>query len=62
MIPFDNGDGKIWFATEALAGLLGYADKDKVLTLYYRNQDEFTPSMTTIMKGKKKPAHRLASV
>ena len=50
VIPFDNGDGKIWFTAEALAGLLGYVDKDKVLTLYYRHQDEFTPSMTTIAK------------
>jgi len=50
VIPFDNGDGKIWFTAEQLAKLLGYANKDKVLNLYYRHQDEFTESMTTIAK------------
>ncbi|WP_447873888.1 BRO-N domain-containing protein [Serratia fonticola] len=50
VIPFDNGDGKIWFTSEELARLLGYADKDKVLNLYYRHQDEFTSSMTTVAK------------
>lgn len=50
VIPFDNGDGKIWFTADTLAGLLGYADKDKVLNLYYRHADEFTPSMTIVTK------------
>lgn len=50
VIPFDNGDGKTWFTADTLAGLLGYADKDKVLNLYYRHADEFTPSMTTVAK------------
>lgn len=50
VIPFDNGDGKIWFTADTLAGLLGYADKDKVLNLFYRHEDEFSPSMTTVTK------------
>lgn len=50
VIPFDNGDGKIWFIADTLAGLLGYADKDKVLNLFYRHEDEFSPSMTTVAK------------
>lgn len=50
VIPFDNGDGKIWFTADTLAGLLGYADKDKVLNLFYRHEDEFSPSMTTVAK------------
>lgn len=50
VVPYDNGDGKIWFTAESLAKLLGYADKDKVLNLYYRHEDEFIPSMTTIAK------------
>jgi|GEM_PF-862343 len=50
VIPFDNGDGKIWFTADILAGLLKYASKDKVLNLYYRHKDEFTESMTTIAK------------
>lgn len=50
VIPYDNGDGKIWFTADTLAGLLGYADKDKVLNLFYRHEDEFSPSMTTVAK------------
>lgn len=50
VIPYDNGDGNIWFTADILAGLLGYADKDKVLNLYYRHEDEFSPSMTTVAK------------
>ncbi|AHE73331.1 hypothetical protein M942_20100 [Enterobacter ludwigii] len=50
VIPHDNGDGKIWFTADTLAGLLGYADKDKVLNLFYRHEDEFSPSMTTVAK------------
>lgn len=50
VIPYDNNDGKIWFTAESLATLLGYADKDKVLNLYYRHEDEFSPSMTTVAK------------
>lgn len=50
VIPYDNGDGKIWFTADTLAGLLGYADKDKVLNLFYRHEDEFSPSMTTLAK------------
>ena len=50
VIPYDNGDGNIWFTADTLAGLLGYADKDKVLNLYYRHEDEFSQSMTTIAK------------
>lgn len=50
VIPHDNGDGKIWFTADTLAGLLGYVDKDKVLNLFYRHEDEFSPSMTTVAK------------
>ncbi|HEM8505047.1 TPA: hypothetical protein U2Q41_001804 [Citrobacter koseri] len=50
VVPYDNGDGKIWFTADTLAGLLKYASKDKVLNLYYRHKDEFTDSMTTIAK------------
>lgn len=50
VIPYDNGDRKIWFTADTLAGLLGYADKDKVLNLFYRHEDEFSPSMTTLAK------------
>lgn len=34
VIPFDNGDGKIWFTAEALADLLGYANSNKVSNIY----------------------------
>ncbi|NUL36620.1 BRO-N domain-containing protein [Kosakonia sacchari] len=47
VIPFDNGDGKIWFTTEQLADLLGYANAGKVANIYNRHKDEFTESMTT---------------
>ncbi|EMD6811858.1 hypothetical protein VRT12_000330 [Citrobacter koseri] len=50
VIPYDNGDGKIWFTADTLAGLLGYANKDKVLNLFYRHEDEFSPSMATVTK------------
>lgn len=50
VVPYDNGDGKFWFTADTLAGLLGYADKDKVLNLFYRHEDEFSPSMTTLAK------------
>lgn len=50
VVPFDNGDGKIWFTTEALADLLGYANAGKVSNIYNRHKDEFTESMTTVTK------------
>ncbi|MDC9591729.1 BRO family protein [Xenorhabdus sp. XENO-10] len=50
VIPFDNGDGKIWFTAETLADLLGYTNSNKVLNLYKRHKDEFTESMTTLTK------------
>lgn len=53
VVPFDNGDGKIWFTTEALADLLGYANANKVSNIYNRHKDEFTDSMTTVTKVRK---------
>lgn len=50
IVPFDNGDGKIWFTTEALAALLGYANAGKVSNIYIRHKDEFTESMTMMTK------------
>lgn len=53
VVPFDNGDGKIWFTTEQLAELLGYADSKKVSNIYNRHKDEFTESMSTLTKVRK---------
>ncbi len=53
VVPFDNGDGKIWFTTDALADLLGYANANKVSNIYNRHKDEFTDSMTTVTKVRK---------
>lgn len=50
VIPFDNGDGKIWFTGDQLAELLGYADSKKVSNIYNRHKEEFTDSMTDILK------------
>lgn len=50
VIPFDNGDGKIWFTAEQLAELLGYAGVKQVNKIFNRHKDEFTDSMTTIAK------------
>ncbi|NLU14764.1 MAG: hypothetical protein GXW94_03330 [Serratia liquefaciens] len=50
VIPFDNGDGKIWFTMETLADLLGYANAGKVSNIYNRHKDEFTDSMTMVTK------------
>ncbi|MDE9483235.1 hypothetical protein KKJ06_22480 [Xenorhabdus bovienii] len=48
--PFDNSDNKIWFTGEQLAGLLGYADMKQVNKIYQRHKDEFTETMTTVVK------------
>ncbi|MHC6129146.1 BRO family protein [Serratia marcescens] len=50
VIPFDNGDGKIWFTMETLADLLGYANAGKISNIYNRHKDEFTNSMTMVTK------------
>ncbi|QQU53729.1 BRO-N domain-containing protein [Serratia liquefaciens] len=47
VIPFDNGDAKIWFTAEQLAKLLGYADVKQVNKIFQRHKEEFTESMTT---------------
>ncbi|MDF7631187.1 BRO family protein [Erwiniaceae bacterium L1_55_4] len=47
IVPFDNGDGKVWFTTEHVAELLGYNDPKHVNKTYQRHKDEFTDSMTT---------------
>ncbi|WP_323869450.1 BRO-N domain-containing protein [Xenorhabdus szentirmaii] len=50
IVPFDNGDNKVWFTGEHLAELLGYKDSKKVANLYSRHKDEFTESMSTTAK------------
>ncbi|WP_337047242.1 Bro-N domain-containing protein [Serratia liquefaciens] len=50
VIPFDNGDGKIWFTAEQLAKLLGYADVKQVNKIFQRHKEEFTESMTMVTK------------
>lgn len=54
--PFDNGDGKIWFAAKQAATLLGYTNAKSIANLYNRNADEFTTSMSlvthTVTSGK----------
>ncbi|WP_289992097.1 BRO-N domain-containing protein [Photorhabdus laumondii] len=50
IVPFDNKDGKIWFTGEQLAKLLGYADIKQVNKIYQRHKDEFTDTMTTVVK------------
>ncbi|MGT3291508.1 hypothetical protein [Yersinia enterocolitica] len=50
VIPFNNGDGKIWFTSEQLANLLEYTDSKKVANLYNRHKDEFTECMSTVAK------------
>lgn len=47
VIPFNNGDGKIWFTAEQLAKLLGYADVKQVNKIFQRHKEEFTENMTT---------------
>lgn len=53
VIPFDNGDGKIWFTAEVLANLLGYANSNKISNIYNRHKEEFTDSMTMVTKVRK---------
>ncbi|MGN5575908.1 hypothetical protein VF709_24620, partial [Enterobacter sp. Lyrl_3] len=49
VIPFDNGDGKIWFTAKQAAGLLGYAQVKAITNLYNRNKDEFTEGMSKVI-------------
>ncbi|WFQ80959.1 BRO family protein [Xenorhabdus sp. SF857] len=49
VIPFDNGDGKIWFTGKQMAELLGYAREDSVSRIHDRNKDEFSPDMTMVV-------------
>lgn len=47
---YDNGDSKIWFTADMLAGLLGYASVKQVNNIFQRHKDEFTESMSTMTK------------
>ncbi|WP_387467641.1 BRO family protein [Photorhabdus sp. RM323S] len=47
IVPFDNGDGKIWFTGKQMTKLLEYEDDKSVNKLYKRNKDEFSEDMTT---------------
>ncbi|EAS1876490.1 TPA: BRO-N domain-containing protein [Salmonella enterica subsp. enterica serovar Horsham] len=49
IIPYDNGDGKIWFTAKQTAGLLGYAQVKAITNLYNRNKDEFTEGMSKVI-------------
>nr|WP_237386286.1 BRO family protein [Xenorhabdus sp. Sc-CR9] len=49
IVPFDNGDSKIWFTGKQMAELLEYAREDSVSRIYDRNKDEFSPDMTTVV-------------
>ncbi|BET96517.1 BRO-N domain-containing protein [Xenorhabdus taiwanensis] len=49
VIPFDNGDGKIWFTGKQVAQLLDYAKTKSVTNLYNANSDEFTSAMTEVI-------------
>jgi len=46
VVPFDNGDGKIWFTADHLAELLGYNDAKQVNKIFQRHEAEFSNSMT----------------
>ncbi|CAK8740722.1 hypothetical protein SODG_004199 [Sodalis praecaptivus] len=49
IVPFDNGDGKIWFTSADMAELLEYADEKSVNRLYNRNKNEFTDEMSRVV-------------
>lgn len=49
IVPFDNGDGKVWFTSNDMAELLEYADDKSVNKLYNRNKDEFSNEMTRVV-------------
>ncbi|MBC8947206.1 MULTISPECIES: BRO-N domain-containing protein [Xenorhabdus] len=49
VIPFDNGDGKIWFTGKQVAQLLDYSKTKSITNLYNANSDEFTPAMTEVI-------------
>ncbi|MGG4606991.1 BRO-N domain-containing protein [Providencia sp. Me31A] len=46
VIPFDNGDGKVWFTNKQLSELLEYKDESSVTRIFNRNKDEFTDGMS----------------
>ncbi|MGX8943330.1 BRO family protein [Symbiopectobacterium sp. Eva_TO] len=49
VVPFDNGDGKIWFTSAHMAELLEYSDEKSVNRLYNRNKNEFTDEMSRVV-------------
>jgi hypothetical protein len=49
VVPFDNGDGKVWFTSTHMAELLEYADDKSVNRLYNRNKTEFSSDMTKVV-------------
>ncbi len=49
IVPFDNGDGKIWFTSADMAELLEYADEKSVNRLYNRNKNEFTDEISRVV-------------
>lgn len=48
IVPFDNGDGKVWFSSTQMAGLLEYKKEKSVTNLYNANKDEFSDDMTMV--------------
>lgn len=50
VVPYENGDGKIWLTAEVLSDLLGYKDVKQVNKIFNRHKDEFTDSMTMLAK------------
>ncbi|WP_237386728.1 BRO family protein [Xenorhabdus sp. Sc-CR9] len=51
IVPFDNGDGKIWFTSKQMAELLEYKNEKSVTNLYNANKDEFTDDMTMVTES-----------
>lgn len=48
IVPFDNGDGKVWFSSTQMASLLEYKKEKSVTNLYNANKDEFSDDMTMV--------------
>ncbi|MFS1582872.1 MAG: hypothetical protein ACL7AY_08695 [Candidatus Arsenophonus phytopathogenicus] len=46
IVPFNNGDGKIWFTNKQLSILLEYKDESSITRIFNRNKDEFTNEMS----------------
>lgn len=50
-----NDDGQVWLTSSEIAKALSYSRSDSVTKIYSRNSDEFSKSMTKVVKNPHNP-------